>query len=37
VVVKELDDVHFDIMRKTLAHEDAASAAPPGSDRRDGG
>jgi len=37
VVVRELDDIHFDIMRKTLAHDKAASAASPGPARKDGG
>ncbi len=37
VVVNQLDDIHFDIMRKTLAHDDAAPAASRGPARRDGG
>lgn len=37
VVVRQLDDVHFDIMRKTLAHDNAAPAASPGPARKDGG
>lgn len=37
VVVNQLDDIHFDIMRKTLPHDRAQSAASPGPDRRDGG
>lgn len=37
VIVDRLDDIHFDIMRKTLTHDPAAPATPPGPARRDGG
>ncbi len=37
VVVRQLDDIHFDIMRKTLSHDNAESAASSGPARRDGG
>jgi ribosomal protein S18 acetylase RimI-like enzyme len=37
VVFKRRDDVHFDIMRKTLAHDGAETASSPRPKRRDGG